>query len=526
MEFSTTLEADQDCATCQEGHLFLADMTAEAQGALQFSASINGQQTPVLPLQQEYLLNSTATGALQYNLGGESLTVIPDLTEYNLRLPEQVKGAIAAPEDPMPERAPAVLYPRGMNSARAFSPNRFMFTDEMRQIAAEDPDAWLEMEHARQTMGFEYSLRDRFSSTSDLIRHLGGLDSRLQQALDTSRLSARGERYLRRMTTRYRSILQAEIARREQPRGEGVFAIALKTGCIAAQLPDGPMTLDALDPAEGTSLGECLAEAFNVSWEDYLEEIKDEENLEAAAGSAGQAMKLEAVKGAATAANDLGRFTQDLRMAFMASVSQRRARRWLSSPPTFSQWVHMHRVFLREIMSTDFEIKTWQGQKTVRFAGKASLRAYLTKARYSKDSFRVLDAVSRGQPPSLARSIKGAFTGAINRVFIVVAGVLEIKAWLESEKEDWADLIARLTTVVISTVVVTILTVALTASFVLGAPVILAGLAVGTVSVIVAFGTIAAMEFLKLREKMANFIRFMGRMLFNALAHMWQEIWS
>lgn len=52
MNFSDQINADQDCLTCQQGNLFLADMSTETQGKLQFSGIVNGKETQTLPVRR------------------------------------------------------------------------------------------------------------------------------------------------------------------------------------------------------------------------------------------------------------------------------------------------------------------------------------------------------------------------------------------------------------------------------------------------------------------------------------------
>ncbi|MFY1713558.1 hypothetical protein [Tritonibacter mobilis] len=521
MNFSDQINADQDCLTCQQGNLFLADMSSETQGKLQFSGIVNGKDTQTLPVRRVFQLENSAQGTvnqLEFNIGNETMTVIPDLGEFPVGMPEQLKSAIGIPDEAPPE-IPAVPYhPNGAEALTAFRESAFVNSPEVQALAQADPAQHRNLLSAYRKMNFAYNFTDfPILHTSELIRETGRLDNRLKMAAHEFELTGHSRDILSQKTERYRSILEAEQARREQPEGEGIFIIALKEGCLAANMPNGPGLKEDLTPAQEVSLADCLAEAFEVDWDAYIESGRFDDTFRSSVGTG-------ALQTGAGTIADLGSAAAELNQAFMNSISGRTARRYLRNPPSFEEWIRMHRSFLREVMSTEYEIKVRNGQKHVVFAGRATLRAHLTRSRYPMEGFRVIDAVARDTKRGIWSTVKGAFAGRINRVFLAFACLVEIKDWWQSEKEDWANLISRLTIVVVTTAFATFLTIVLLGAVVAGLPFVLGGIIIAGVTFLVTAALAVAVDIYELRDQLADFIRFVGRSLFNSLSDVWNTV--
>ena len=312
----------------------------------------------------------------------------------------------------------------------------------------------MKLDAAFGDMGFQPHFDEHpLFTTSDIIRYRGVLGNRLRNTLGSHDLSPESEAHLRDLTERYRTILERETARRDNEKNEGIYVFALQEACAAASMSDGHYSPDQLTPEQEASLTACIAKVVKVSWADYLEAMLAPDNVGDAVDSVTDSAVVGAVSSATAVAEISGKFILDLNAAYFETLTPRRARRLAAHPPTASQWVGILRMFWLEIKSAKFEIKTNpQGAKTVVFPGKASLRSYLTKQRYgySKDKFAVLDAVN--SRPTMGEAGRNALKGGANRFFIVVAGVMEVNAWLESEEEDWYDLIARLGLVLLAAV--------------------------------------------------------------------------
>jgi hypothetical protein len=521
MNFSDQINADQDCLTCQQGNLFLADMSTETQGKLQFSGIVNGKETQTLPVRRVFQLENSAQGTvnqLEFTIGNETMTVIPDLGEFPVGMPEQLKSAIGIPDEAPPE-IPAVPYhPNGAEALTVFREGTFVNSPEVQALAQADPAQHRKLLSAYRKMNFAYNFTDfPILHTSELIRETGRLNNRLKMAVHEFELTGHSRDILSQKTERYRSILEAEQARREQPEGEGIFIIALKEGCLAANMPSGPGLKEDLTPAQEVSLADCLAEAFEVDWDAYIESGRFDETFRSSVGTG-------ALQTGAGAIADLGSAAADLNQAFMNSISGRTARRYLRNPPSFEEWIRMHRSFLREVMSTEYEIKVRNGQKHVVFAGRATLRAHLTRSRYPMEGFRVIDAVASDTKRGIWSTVKGAFAGRINRVFLAFACLVEIKDWWQSEQEDWANLISRLTIVVVTTAFATFLAVCMVGIFFASVPFVVGGIIIAGAAFALSVLMTIAVDIYQLREKLANFIRFVGRALFNSLANVWNSI--
>ncbi|MBL3576433.1 hypothetical protein JMK10_20915 [Rhodovulum sulfidophilum] len=169
--------------------------------------------------------------------------------------------------------------------------------------------------------------------------------------------------------------------------------IALKDGSPAAVMSDGPKKKDDLTPAEEVSISDSLAEAIKVNRDAFIEAHTDTEDL-------AETVKSTALTGAVQAgaiwSSGLGTFAADLNDTYLASISGRAARRYLPHMPSFKDWVRIHREFVGEILSTDFEIKTWRGKSTSffqerRLSGRISPRS-VTRKRGSASSMRCLKA--------------------------------------------------------------------------------------------------------------------------------------
>lgn len=523
MNFSDQVEADQDCLPCQQGNLFLADMSAETQAKLQFSGTVNSKDTETLPVRQVFQLDNSAQGTvnrLEFHVGNETMTVIPDLGEFPVSLPEELKSAIGIPDEAPPEIAAVPYHPRGSEALSAYSTYAFSNSPDVRALAATDRAEYFKLSSAFDSMNFAYNFTDfPILHTSELIREIGGVDNRLNMTISGHQLAGRSREILSQKTARYRSILESELARREQPKGDGIFIIALKEGCLAANMPNGPGRKEDLTPAQEVSLADCLAEAFEVDWDAYVESGRMNETVFSAAGPG-------VLQTGASWGSDLGSAAVELTQAFNASIGKRTARRHLRFPPSFEEWVRMHRVFLNEILSTDYEIKERQGRKHVVFSGKATLRAHLTRSAYPVEGFRVIDTVARGVKRGLWTTVKGAFTGGINRIFLAFACFVEVKAWIDSEKEDWANLASRLTIIVVSTVLAAFIAVLLVGGFVTALPFIVGGLIIAGVTFVLSVSIAIAVDFYQLKDKLANIIRFIGQALFNSLADLWSDIMS
>ncbi|MDP0927327.1 hypothetical protein Q0601_09115 [Paracoccus onubensis] len=104
--------------------------------------------------------------------------------------------------------------------------------------------------------------------------------------------------------------------------------------------------------------------------------------------------------------------------------------------------------------------------------------------------------------------------GGVNRFFIVVAGVMEVHAWLESEEEDWYDLIARLGLVLLAAVLTAIIAVFLVGIFSFTGVVF--SIVVAGVSLVVGFVVTFVFALLKIRQALAGLLRFAGRMIIEA----------
>jgi len=513
MNFSDKIEADQDCLPCQHGNLFLWDMSAEMQSRLRFSGAVNGKTTETLPVGRVFQLENSADrtiNQLDFSLGGETMTVIPDLSDYPVTAPEDLKCAIAVPDELPPEREPEYYYPNGSGALAAFRTQAFNSASDVQALRRSDPTEYAKLMSAFDRMNFSYNISDHpILHTSELIREIGSVQPRLKMRLRDHDLSARAQDILARRARRYQSILEAEPARREQPKGEGLFVIALKDGSPAAAMSDGPKKKDDLTPAEEVSIGDSLAEAIKVNRDAIIEAHTDTEDL-------ADTVKSTAITGAvqtgAIWSSELGTFAADLNDAYLASISGRTARRYLTHMPSFKDWVRIHREFLREILSTDFEIKTWRGKKHIIFSGKATLRAHPTKKRYPKEGFRVIDAVSRNVQRSPWVAVKDAFTGGINRFFIALACVIEIKDWLKSEQEDWANLVSRLTIVAITTSVIAFVVVLVVGSMaaVASLPFIVGTIILAGVSFAASVGAAVVIDLFSIKYKLADFIRFAG----------------
>lgn len=523
MKFSDQIEADQDSLPCQQGNLFLADMSAETQGKLRFSGSVNGKDTQTLPVQKVFQLDNSAEGTvnqLTFQVGGKATTVIPDLSEFPVTMPEELKSAIGIPDEAPPEIAAVPYHPRGQEALSAYTTYAFSNSPDVRALAATDRAEYGKLMSAFESMRFAYNFTDfPILHTSELIREIGSVDNRLNMTIAGHQLEGRSKEILSQKTARYRAILESEVARREQPKGEGIFIIALKEGCLAANMPNGPGRKENLTPAQEVSLADCMAEAFEVDWDAYIESGRMSETIVSAAVPG-------ALQTAASWTSDLGSAAAELNRAFNASMSGRTARRYIRNPPSFEEWIRMHRAFLSEILSTDYEIKQWKGQKHVVFSGKATLRAHLTRSRYPLEGFRVIDTVARGVKRGLWSTVKGAFTGSINRIFLAFACLVEVKAWMDSEKEDWANLVSRLTIVIVSTALAAFAVVLLFGGAVASLPFVVGGLIIAGITFVLSVAIAIAVDIYQLKDKLANIIRFIGQSLFNSLASLWNDIMS
>ncbi len=366
--------------------------------------------------------------------------------------------------------------------------------------------------------------RSPLREASHMIRHPSEIDRRLANSLNHLDLSPRSAEILTERTERYRVIVQDEVRRRDGEKGEGVFVIALLDGCSASDMPVGSYTREQVGPDQQVSLAACISLAFEVAWVDYLEQVRSPENAEGAINAAISS----GAQGAASSAIGIGtigtQFIADLNESFLRSRSHRTARAMLSAPPpNMAEWAKMLRLFLREILESDFEIRVApNGTKAVIFSGKASLRAHLTRARYSGDDMKVLDSIARGAAPSWQGAAADALRGGVNRLFIVIAGVLEIKTWIESEKEDWVDLIVRLGLVIVTTILTAILSV-IFAKFILGAVAVGIAMKLMIAGVSIAVGMMVAFVFevARIRQGLAGLVRFAGRHLIESLTAVW-----
>lgn len=287
MKFSDQIEADQDSLPCQQGNLFLADMSAETQGKLRFSGSVNGKDTQTLPVQKVFQLDNSAEGTvnqLTFQVGGKSTTVIPDLSEFPVTMPEELKSAIGIPDEAPPEIAAVPYHPRGQEALSAYTTYAFSNSPDVRALAATDRAEYGKLMSAFESMRFAYNFTDfPILHTSELIREIGSVDNRLNMTIAGHQLAGRSKEILSQKTARYRAILESEVARREQPKGEGIFIIALKEGCLAANMPNGPGRKENLTPAQEVSLADCMAEAFEVDWDAYIESGRMSETIVSAA---------------------------------------------------------------------------------------------------------------------------------------------------------------------------------------------------------------------------------------------------
>ena len=530
-EFSDTQAIDDPCLPCDEGNLFFADMTQETQNRLQFSASVNGKATPVLPVMEQYKLERSAPqtiNELRFSIGNQSHTVIPDLAEYQVGEPEELKVGLAVETEEIGSLPPAPFYPRGALAAAQYAKWRFMNEGEIGALRETSLSDWVALDQAHHDMGFQPHFGENpLFHTSDLIRYSGELDRRLNNVLNKNQLSPRAAAILTERTERYRAIVQNEINRRENGKGEGVFAIALAENCPASGMPDGNYSLTQVTPEQEVSLAACISMAFEVAWVEYLEQVRAPENLNTSFRTAQQA-GFQGAAAAAVTVEALGaKFIADLNASYIASRSSRTVNRLLERPPTLREWAAMLRGFWREIVNSNFEIRiSPRGKKTVIFSGKATLRAHLTRARYAGDELRVIDYAVKGQAPSWRGAAAAALRGGVNRAFIAVGGIIEIKAWLDSEKEDWADLIVRLGLVIVTAVITAIVSVLIVAS----APVAMTGLAlalaIAGVSILVGMFVAFVFEFFRIREGLAGLLRFTGRYLISALKTVWGWIRS
>lgn len=531
--FSSTTKVDQDCLPCQQSNLFFADMAPKTQSQLQFSASVNGKKTPVLPVMKQYSLQNTAPETvreLRYSLKGESQVVIEDLSQFQFGQPEQLKFGMAVETEPVESLPSAPFYPRSSLAAARFAKWIFLNEGEIGKLRANNPDEWVAMDQAYNMMGFQPELgKMPLRDASHMIRYLGEIDRRLATALDRLKLSARSKEILTERTERYRTIVQEEIRLRDLEKGEGVFVIALANGCPAAGMSDGDYVLSQTTPDQQVSLAACISMAFQVAWADYLEQVRSSENIQ----SAVDASVSSAVQGGAastvTASALSGKLLVDLNQSFLNTRSLRTSRRMLAAPPpTLKEWGVMLRVFLREIMSNEFAIKTSSnGTKAVVFSGKATLRAHLTRAHYPADQMQVADSLARGSAPSWRGAAANALRGGVNRLFIAFAGFLEIKTWLESEREDWVDLIVRLGLVIVTTILTAIIAV-FAAKLILGAAAvgIVLKLVVAGVSFLIGMVVAFVFELARIRQGLSGLIRFAGRALVTALTTVWGWIRS
>lgn len=147
--FSETSDVDQDYLPCQQGNLFFADMSAETQGRLQFSASVNGKATPVLPVMSQYCLPNSAPGTVQelrFSVQGQSQTVIPDLAEFSIRRPEDLKLGLAVETEPVEELPPAPFHPRGSLAAAGFAKWIFLNEGEIGALRQSNPREWVDID--------------------------------------------------------------------------------------------------------------------------------------------------------------------------------------------------------------------------------------------------------------------------------------------------------------------------------------------------------------------------------------------
>ncbi len=508
-------------------------MTPEVQNRLQFSASVNGKQTPVLPVMEEYRRQNTAEGTtneLRFSIQGQSNTVIRDLAEYQVSAPEQLKAGLAIETDEIESLPPAQVYPRGALAAAQYTKWRFMSEGEVGALRETSPDDWMAMYQAHGDMGFQSHFDENpLFHTSDLIRYSGDLDRRLNNVLSRSQLSPRAAGILTERTERYRAIVQDEISRRDQGRGEGVFAIALAENCPASGMPDGSYSLTQVTADQEVSLAACISMAFEVAWGDYLEQVRAPKNVEASRNAA-QQTALHGLTAAAVSTSALSaQFLADLNKSFLQTRSRRTAQHLLATQPTFREWAAMLRGFWREIVNNNFEIRTSpNGTKTIIFSGKASLCAHLTRARYTGEQMRVIDYAAQGSAPSWRGAGAAALRGGVNRAFIAVGGIIEIKTWLESETEDWVDLMARLGMVIVTSVITAIVSVLIVAS----APIVMTGLTlaltIAGVSILVGVVIAFVFEFFRIRQGLAGLLRFSGRLLISALEAVWgwvRSVW-
>lgn len=533
-DFSSDSEVEQDVLTCQQGNLFLADMSDAMINELNPTGHVNGDASPCLPSGEIYQLTNTVEGSrntLQFTIKGRTIDLVRDIQQYHIASPDQVKAALSVEEGEAPDSVQPMFRPSGAAGLNAFSEYNLMNSPYMRQLQRENGAEWVEMMGAYQDMEFRSHFgRHPLALTSDLIRYAADANRRLQQVLNTrgAAFSDASRQHLEQLTSRFVGLVHEEVIRRENPGEEGLYCFGLDGGAEAFDV--GSYRIDDVPETMMALLGECISKGLYVKWDEYAEVTFTEEAFRGATESAGIAGALNAGQFAVDAPNKALDLAIQTGETFRDTRYGRQASRLANRSYSVSQWAQMRIQLFRDIVRSDFEITTsHNGQKVIMLKGDPRLRVYLHRRHYPAKSFHILDSVTRtnGRGRILSAG-KQAFTGTVAKIFIVFAGVIEFWAWMESDEETIADLIARLGLVILMVALTAIISTAIVSSALIMAGVSIVGIsftiAVGAVSIIVGALVTLAIEISRLRHGLAAVIRFIGSILVNMLGSIWSFV--